>query len=364
VSGREKKIPDMRELLFHNQRRREMKRSVCLAVTVLMVLGMLVAMTFFPARPALAAGSDVISYATKPVGTAIYFIASGMVSIFNKYAGLKVTLEPTTSIKQWGPLMDAGQIELAMDNAVDTGGAYRATKLFEVGGKKLTGFRMLAAGHETLMTFWTRPDTGIKTIPDFAGKRVVIDTPPGAPTSMATGEYIVDDFYKMRGKYRRVTIGSPTECTSALIEGKIDVYHLPWGPHAEELNRSVGARTVPISKEACDYAGEKVPGMHAAMVPKGMYGLTEETPCVAWRGVLVASEKVDPELIYKIMTTLYSHLDELHAVHPLAKEWVLENATKNATVPFHPGAIKFYKEKGVWTPELEKLQERFLAEGK
>ena len=119
-----------------------------------------------------------------------------------------------------------------------------------------------------------------------------------------------------------------------------------------------------MPKDAAEWEAKRVPGQYPAVVPKGMYGLEEDLPCIAWRGAIYASERLDADLVYKLMDTLYSHLDELHAVHPRAKQYVLANATKSATVPFHDGAIKFYKEKGVWTPELDKIQERNLADGK
>jgi uncharacterized protein len=339
-------------------------KVICLFVSTLLAAGLFVLEPARGASSAAAPTSKVISFATKPTGTVLYFIASGMTAIFNKYSGYNVTIEIVTGSKQWGPLMERGQVELAMDNAVDTGGAYRATGLFKVGDKKLTDVRLLAAGHTNLITFWTRADSPIKTIEDFAGKKIVVDAPPGAPTNAAIYNNVVDDFYKMKGKYRPLSLASPVECLNAMIEGRIDAYQMVWGTHVEELNRTVGARAIPISKEAAAYVGKKVPGILPGMIPKGTYGLKEETPCLGWLNILVAKENMDPQVVYKLLDTIYSHLNELDPVHPQAKYWVLENATKNPTVPFHTGAIMFYKDKGLWTPELDKLQQQFLEEGK
>lgn len=336
-----------------------MKRTLYLVISSFLVLSL------FGLKCAKAESRPkIISFATKPVGTTIYFLASGMAALWNKHADVQVRIEPVSSIKQWGLLMKAGQVDLAMDNAVDAGGAYRADELFKIGKGKLTCFRLLGGGHDTLMTYWTRPDAGIKSIEDFAGKRVVIDVPPGAPTANAVGNTLVDDYYKLKGKYTRLTIGSPEECANALIEGRLDVYQFPWTPLAEQLHRTVGAQTVPIPKEAAEYLGKKVPGMYPAVVPKGRYGLKEETPCIAWRGQLFAREGLDEQLVYRLLNALYSHLDEFYTVHPMAKMWILQNATDSPTVPFHPGAIKFYKDKGEWTPDLDRLQKQNLEAGK
>jgi len=326
-------------------------------ITVTMVMAIVLG-----AVPVTAA--EVISFASKPMGGTNYYISAGMASILTKHAGLQMRVEPLTSTKQWGPLMERGEIDLAMDNAVDTGGMYRGEGLFKVGPGKLTKFRLLAAGNETLMGLWTKPGTGIKTIKDFAGKRIVLVTPPGSPTTTGTAKYLVDDYAKLEGKYRKLEIGSPAECTAALIEGRIDAYQFAAGPHIEELKRSVGIVAIPVPKEGAEYVGKKVPGIYSGAVPKGMYGFPEAVPVIAWRAVLVVRQDLSADLVYKVLTTIYGHLDELHAVHPLAKEWSLANATKTPTVPFHSGAIKFYKEKGLWTPELDKIQERNLAAGK
>ena len=335
-----------------------MRKTISVFIASLFMIG------FLTAGSATADAPKVIAMSTKPMGGMIYYLAASAASIWTKYAGVQVRVEPMPTINQWGPLMEAGQLDLAWENTVTAGGAYRAREFFRVGDKKLTCYRMLAAGSETLMAWWTRPDTGIKTFQDFVGKRIVVNTPPGAPDTAAIAKYMVDEYLQLGGKYKRLEIGSPAECTRALIEGKIDAYQFVAGPHIDELRRSVGVVGIPVPKDAAEWEGKKVPGQYPAVVPKGMYGMKEDLPCIAWRGAFYASERLDADLVYKLMDTFYNHLDEFHAVHPRAKQYVLANATKSATVPFHEGAIKFYKAKGIWTRELDQIQERNLADGK
>jgi uncharacterized protein len=336
-----------------------MKKSLCA-----LMCGLCITTIFSVGSAAAGSAPKKVFFATKPIGGAVYYLAAGMAVVWKKYAGVDVVVQPMPGIKQWGPLMKAGEMDLAMDNTLTAGATFRGMEYFEVEGGKLTCYRMVAAGHETFMTFWTRPDSGIKSFKDFEGKRIVVSTPPALPDSVVLAKVLLDDYYKLAGKYKRLEIGSPAECTNALIEGRIDAYQYVSGPHIEELKRSVGVVGIPVPKEAAEYCGQKIPGMYPGAIPKGMYGLEADVPCAAWRSGFYASERLDDNLVYSLLTALYSHLDEFHPVHPMAAYYVLDNATKGFTVPFHSGAVKFYKEKGLWTPELEKIQEKFLSEVK
>jgi len=77
---------------------------------------------------------------------------------------------------------------------------------------------------------------------------------------------------------------------------------------------------------------------------------------------LVGNTKLSDAATYAVTKVLWEHDVEL-TKRPMLKEWVTGNfASKRASVPYHPGAIKFYKEKGVWGKDMDELQEKLLAE--
>ena len=98
-----------------------MKRTMRMGTLCLFLV-----MVFTAGTTNIATAAEIISFATKPMGGIVYSLTAGMASIFTKYAGVQVRVEPIQSIKQWGPLMQRGELDLAFDNAVDSGGAYRA----------------------------------------------------------------------------------------------------------------------------------------------------------------------------------------------------------------------------------------------
>jgi hypothetical protein len=75
------------------------------------------------------------------------------------------------------------------------------------------------------------------------------------------------------------------------------------------------------------------------------------------------TSKLSDELAYTITKAVMENLVELGTMNPLLKEWSLRWAVNEPSIPFHPGAVKYYKEKGVWNDLLEQEQKRLLAEG-
>jgi uncharacterized protein len=83
-------------------------------------------------------------------------------------------------------------------------------------------------------------------------------------------------------------------------------------------------------------------------IPKGTYGGTDtDVQVAALTNLLAVHERMDESLAYQITKLLLEHTPELVAVHQAAKEITLKSAVMGSPTPFHPGALRFYKEKGV-----------------
>ena len=86
-----------------------------------------------------------------------------------------------------------------------------------------------------------------------------------------------------------------------------------------------------------------------AEIPAGAYpGVERAVPVVAVRNLLVARSDLPDDLVYDITRAIFEHHAELVAVHPEARKLTLESAVKYSPARFHPGAIRYYREKGVW----------------
>jgi hypothetical protein len=100
----------------------------------------------------------------------------------------------------------------------------------------------------------------------------------------------------------------------------------------------------------------------AKIVPAGTYkGQDKDVLINAVNNAFLSSSTVNTELVYEVCKVLFDHPEELAKIHPSAKEYTLANAFVGAVAPYHDGAIKYYKEKGLWTSAMEKWQKDRLA---
>jgi len=85
------------------------------------------------------------------------------------------------------------------------------------------------------------------------------------------------------------------------------------------------------------------------VIPRAMYhGLDADVPTVGVATVLVADQRMDAELAYEITRALFDHRNDLIAVHSSGRDLTLAAAVTRSPVPFHPGAVRFYRERGAW----------------
>jgi len=116
-------------------------------------------------------------------------------------------------------------------------------------------------------------------------------------------------------------------------------------------------------------AGEPGPRVSATGLRDGRLaagaatGVAKDTAFLTNDIYLVATKEMSDEVAYQVVKVLWDYNEELGASMPVLKDWRRERmVTRNATIPYHPGAIKFLTEKGAWTKEMDTLQAKLLGE--
>ncbi|MGE0612231.1 MAG: TAXI family TRAP transporter solute-binding subunit [Hyphomicrobiales bacterium] len=192
--------------------------------------------------------------------------------------------------------------------------------------------------------------SGIKTLADLKGKTV-------SPGPNGTVSYsIVSDLLKAAGVYDEIKVAniSHGEQVSYLKDGKIAAFGITTGlpgPRTTELAVSNKIRIIPMAEELKKVGFFKEHPYYSEMViPAGTYnGVNEDVATVGVTGVMVANSDVSEDIVYQVTKNLWGPkcVDYLTKNHPGLAVMGAENPTEGLTTPLHPGAKRFWAEKGI-----------------
>jgi len=224
--------------------------------------------------------------------------------------------------------------------------------------------RTITGGAPLRVNFWVAGDSPIKSISEIKGKRQVTFA-EGTHFQQynealwASGGLTVDDIIP-------VPVSNPIESARALMDGRADVCQLAIGaPIGTEMVAKAKARPLPVdpSPEAVKRIKEIMDVAYVAECPGGVYaGVPEPMMLMNFDVISLTHKDVSEAAIYELTKALWEHEDEL-IKKPGLFEWTRDRFLfTEHMVPYHPGAIKFYKEKGLWTKDMEEFQQEVLAE--
>ncbi len=142
-----------------------------------------------------------------------------------------------------------------------------------------------------------------------------------------------------------------TESADYLKDGRIDAAFYSVGVGAAGLvdtAMTVDCVIVPIDGAPREALMKKYPFFTRAVVPKGAYkGVEQDVPTVAVMAILTAREEMDADTAYRITRVIFENLKDIERAHAKGRELTLATALTGMSIPLHPGAEKFFKEKGI-----------------
>jgi uncharacterized protein len=299
---------------------------------------------------AAIASAQNISIGTGGTGGVYYPMGGGLAAALSKYVpGMQATAEVTGGSVDNLKLIATGKPYIGFtmtDAALD---AFKGEDKFK-GGK--VPLRTLAVLYPNRMHVVTVDGTGIGKIADLKGKRVSTGSPGSATEVMAFRLIEAAGLDKDRDM-KRERLGA-AESVNAIKDRKIDAFFWVGGlPTAAVTDL---ASTPGTKLKMIDHA-ELVPAMNAKYgnlyvqdaIPKDTYkGMDADNKQATVMNILVAIDAMDEKTAYNVVKTIFEKRDELAVVHKEALNFKLENQKTAATpVPFHPGALKYFAEKGV-----------------
>ncbi|MDD9313149.1 TAXI family TRAP transporter solute-binding subunit [Cytobacillus firmus] len=324
------------------------KRSIFLATALLLALTMVLA--------ACGGGKDegggdgeggadkpkFMSIVTGGTGGTYYPLGGSFAEIISDATGIDTNAEVSgASAENMNTLKD-GNAEIAFSQTDIASYAQEGKLMFE--GAAVDNVSAIGTLYPETIQIVTTAQSGIKSVEDLKGKKVSIGA-PGSGTA-ANAEQILevhgiklDDIQKQDLSF--------DESTAGIQDGTIDAAFVTAGTPTgavEGLSATEDVVIVPIEQDKIDALIEKYPYYVKDEVPSGTYKLAEAVPTVAVQAMLVVSNDLSEDVVYDVTKAIFENLDKV--THAKGKMIKAENAVKGTGIELHPGAKKYFDEKG------------------
>ncbi|MDD6970834.1 MAG: TAXI family TRAP transporter solute-binding subunit [Treponema sp.] len=285
--------------------------------------------------------------ATGGTGGTYYPFGGAIANIWNtKVENMNVTAQATGASAENLRLINKGEAEYAIVQNDVMDYAYNGTDLFA--GEKLANIMTIGTLYPEVVQIAVSKDSGIKSVADFKGKRISVgDAGSGvefnAKQIMEGYGLTFDDIKKSNLSFK--------ESAEGIQNGTLDGCFVTAGvPNAalQELAFTAGLTLVPVDGEAAKKICEKYGYYTQTTIPGGTYkGTDDDTPALAIKATLAVNSKLDEQTVYEMTKALFENLNELATAHAKGKEVSAKAAVTGVSVPFHPGAKKYFKEIGL-----------------
>jgi uncharacterized protein len=286
------------------------------------------------------AAAQTYGFATMQPGTLNHTSGSAVAKVLKEKANLNVVVQPTAGESVLIPLISRGEAEFGIAN------------IFEVVAAKQSApdIRLIGSLHPLRGAFWVRKDTTMRTMADLKGKKVgmgysamkTID--PMVRAILATGGLTEKDVTP-------VLIPNVIRGADDFASGQADMFFFAFGaPKVREVDVTVGgirALEIPASGIA---AAQKIlrEGYLTPAQPNPFFiGVEKPMDVYTWDNMIFTNAKVKDEVVYKIIETLEANKAELVTVQPALREFSAAALYKKYDLPYHPGALKYFKDNNI-----------------
>jgi TRAP transporter TAXI family solute receptor len=274
-----------------------------------------------------------------------YAYGSALGQVFEENLGLPVTIQTTAAAVANIALIQSGSADFAfVQNDVMTY-AYYGTNIFSSEGAQ-KDFSAVAGLYPEVCHVVTVE--GIAGIANLKGLRVSVGE-GGSGTALNAAQIL--EAYGMSFadiNQEHLNFG---DSAKALIAGEIDAFFCTAGtptPALMELASSARIQLLPISEARRRLLLSEYPYYMAYTLPGGTYpGIEEDVNTVAVQATLVANNTIQAEDVYKVTRALFEGKAKITAAHPKGEELSLASAVLGIPIPFHPGALRYSREKGI-----------------
>jgi len=314
-----------------------LKKGIMVVLAVLGVLSMSVGV-FSASQLLLATGGTAGTY--YPLGGAIANIVN------KRVPGISMSAQSTGASLENMRLINRGDVDLAIVQNDVAFQAYNGLEAFA--GKPIKNFGVVASLYPEVVQFVVKADGPIKTWADIKGKKISVGA-PGSGTEVNARQVL--EAYGMSYDDIQEQYLSFAESANQFKDGQIDGFFVTGGvpnPGIVDVSTQHKIKILPVSQEKMKELADKYPFLAPTTIPANTYlNQTEATLTPAIMALIIAGNHMSEKEIYDITKVLFENGGDLAAAHAKGADVQLATALAGVATPLHPGAAKYFAEKGV-----------------
>jgi TRAP transporter TAXI family solute receptor len=304
-----------------------------------------------------------LRWGTSSVGGSVYVMSVAMADFLQKRTGINMSVEAVGGSDANVRAFSRKKVDITMLGSWSTTNGYLGIHQFAKEGK--TPLRVLLQGQESLRNIIVRNDSGVKTAADLKGKKFIGIRPASTDLELVTN--LMLRLYGIPKESVKILQTPETkEAIEALTIGSVDGAIIQGGVGASnilELAQTTDVTFLSIPDDKMEIMLKELgPAFCKSVLPANTYKGQSKDVQVPSQFMTITIVKDFPEEVAYLFTKLFlENPDELARMHSVGKEWNLKSTLIPPPAPFHPGAIRYFKEKGLWTTTLEKAQAALLS---
>jgi uncharacterized protein len=302
------------------------------------------------ALAALPAHAQVLGFGSAPQGSIGYNMSAAIARVMSESAKIPSRVQPYSGSSAVLPLVNSGELDLAVCNVLEIEEATKGEGPYN--GRKQGNLRVLGVIFPLYASMFVRKDSPVKTLADLKGKRI-----PSGYSAQVTLVRIIDAVLATGGVSRNdvqtVMVPNVVRGADDFIDGKVDAGFFALGAaKVSEVDKTVGGiRFLPVSDDPKAVAAMRsfMPYAYVTLVKPSpaFVGLDGPTKLMAYDYLVTVGSHVKDDTVYRIAQAMHDNKAKLAESLRAFNGFNPENMHKEMPAMFHPGAVKYYNEKGI-----------------
>jgi TRAP transporter TAXI family solute receptor len=279
--------------------------------------------------------------------------------MISKYTDMKPQMRKMTTSAEAFAAIIKGDLDIAMYSTT-------APSALRQQGQDLP-LRVLFCGggssSSTVVGYFTKPRDDIKVFTDLKGKNVFA-CKPGNVWACPITDALLKVNGMTRNDFKWLEYSATADSFRSVQEGRVDCIQSVAGGSTAKMAAETGLYVIPLSPKEIEAVVALNFGFLPLVWPAGMFGNTKTTPAIAAPNTAQVSKDMSDYMAYTITKTFFDNLNEFQTAQKAGEGFTREAALLQWALPYHAGAIKYYKEQGMWGADEDAKQAALLkAEG-